>query len=245
LIASPLRGELSRPSHPAPSHPAAIEHNLEQIGNVLSQFVRLSQPPSKEARTVVSPDDIDTATRDVAASWSWTAAEAATTEAVLIPFLIHLAAARDDIKSIKFCLDAVKDESAATVFGHIAGGVVNCLESASGKSPLHVASINGHTRSVDLLLRSGALVHLRDTLGHTSLYYVCSKFQWRVLVELTSNLSGCSSRPRQCCRRPRAGRSNSWGLRRDVRGFGYQECFSHRGPNCPSNLEQNRSGCVE
>jgi len=70
----------------------------------------------------------------------------------------------------------VKNESGATEFGNIAGGVVNCLESASGKSPLHVAAINGNTRSADLLLRSGALVHLRDTLGHTALYYVSHKF---------------------------------------------------------------------
>jgi lysophospholipase len=158
---------------------------LEQIGNVLSQFVRLSQPPTNRAQTIVSPDGIDTATRDAAASWSWTAAEAATTEAVLIPFLIHLAAARDDIESIKFCFDAVKNDSGVTEFGNIAGGVVNCLESSSGKSPLHVAAINGNTRSVDLLLRSGALVHLRDTLGHTALYYVGRKFQ-SLIVELTA-----------------------------------------------------------
>lgn len=124
---------------------------------------------------VASPDSIDTVTRDAAASWSWTAAEAASTEAVLIPCLIHLAAARDDIGSIKFCLDAVKNDSGATVFGNIAGGVVNCLELSSGKSPLHVAAINGNTRSVGLLLGLGAVVHLRDTLGHTPLYYVGRK----------------------------------------------------------------------
>jgi 60kDa lysophospholipase len=176
LISTPLRGELSRAFSSAPSHPATVEHNLEQIGNVLSQFVRLSHPPSYGTQPIVSPDGIDTATREATASWSWTAAEAVTTEAVLIPFLIHLAAARDDIESIKFCLDAAKYDSGATKFGNIAGGVVNCLESSSGKSPLHVAAINGNLRSVDLLLRSGALVHLRDTLGHTALYYVGHKF---------------------------------------------------------------------
>ena len=146
---------------------------MEQIGNVLSQFVRLSQPPTRRVQTMMSSDGIDAATRDAAASWSWTAAEAATTEAVLIPFLVHLAAARDDIESIKFCFNAGKGEPGAVEFGNIAGGVVNCMESSSGKSPLHVAAINGNTRSVDLLLRSGALVHHRDTLGHTALYYVC------------------------------------------------------------------------
>ena len=178
MIATPLRGELSLPSRSAPSHPATIEHNLEQIGNVLSRFVRLSQSPPHRAQTIVSPGGIDPATRDAAASWSWTAAEAATTEAVLIPFLIHLAAARDDVESIKFCFDAVKSDPE---FGNIVGGVVNCLESSSGKSPLHVAAINGNTRSADLLLRSGALVHHRDTLGHTALYYVGFKCQLLLL----------------------------------------------------------------
>jgi 60kDa lysophospholipase len=184
LIATPLRGELSRASSSAPSHPATVEHNLEQIGNVLSHFVRLSKPLSHGAKTIVSQDSIDIATRDVTASWSWTAAETAITEAVLMPFLIHHAAARDDIQSIMFCLDAAKNDSGNTKHGSIAGGVVNCLESSSGKSPLHVAAIHGNLRSVVLLLRSGALVHLRDTLGHTALYYVGHNFQ-PVVLKLT------------------------------------------------------------
>ncbi|KXN92278.1 L-asparaginase [Leucoagaricus sp. SymC.cos] len=60
---------------------------------------------------------------------------------------------------------------AAGRYGSIAGGIVNCLDPGSGQSPLHVSALNGHTRAVELLLQSGALVHLRDTLGHTALYY--------------------------------------------------------------------------
>ena len=112
--------------------------------------------------------------KDAAAPWSWTVAEAATTEAVLFPFLIHLAAAKDNIDGLNFCLkpSIVEDPADALKFGMIPGGVVNCLEAGSGRSPLHVAAMNGNTRSVELLLRSGALVHLRDTLGHTPLYLV-------------------------------------------------------------------------
>jgi lysophospholipase len=189
LIATPLRGELSRPSSLGLRHPADVDHNLEQIGNVLSHFFHLSQPSSHGNQRMVSSDGIDAATRDVTASWTWTAAEAASTEIVLIPFLIHLAAAKDDIESIKFCFDTVKKDSAPT---DIAGGVVNCLESSSGKSPLHVAAINGNIRSVDLLLRSGALVHLRDTLGHTALYYVGRNF--RAISYQTDELLGRSAR---------------------------------------------------
>jgi len=167
----PLRGELTRPSRSAPSDPTTVENNLEQIGNVLSQFIRLSRP-TLAPKIVITSESVDAATKDAAALWSWTAAEAATTEAVLIPFLVHLAAARDDTESIQFCLDATGRDSGANEFSNIVGGVANCLDPASGKSPLHVAALSGNTRSVDLLLRSGALVHLRDTLGHTALYYV-------------------------------------------------------------------------
>ena len=123
---------------------------------------------------MVSSELPDSAAQEVTAPWTWTAAEAATTEVVLLPFLIHLAAARDDLESLKFSLSEgpAADPSASPAFGRIAGGLVNCSEPATGRSPLHVAALNGNVRSVDTLLRSGALVHLRDSLGHTALYYV-------------------------------------------------------------------------
>ncbi|OSX65580.1 hypothetical protein POSPLADRAFT_1135326 [Postia placenta MAD-698-R-SB12] len=53
----------------------------------------------------------------------------------------------------------------------IAGGLVNSIEPASGRSPLHSAALNGNVNAVNSLLEAGALVHLRDVLGHTPLYY--------------------------------------------------------------------------
>ena len=168
-------------------------------------MVRLSAP--KYARThigpvpevtVTSPLDTDHTPDDVAAPWSWTAAEASTTEASLLPFLIHLAVARDDIEGVLFCIRFQDAERA----GHIhsveaqqpqqqlslnnssdakmsflrdigaACGIVNFVDPASGHAPLHVAALNGSVRSLQILLESGALVHLRDKLGHTALYYV-------------------------------------------------------------------------
>ena len=150
---------------------------MEKIQDTLSHFVRLSRPSSSGPKIVVSSELPDSAAQEVTAPWSWTAAEAGTTEAVLLPFLIHLAAARDDLESLKFCLSEgpAADPSSSPLIpqlGKIAGGLVNCLEPATGRSPLHVAALNGNIRSVDTLLRSGALVHLRDCLGHTALYYV-------------------------------------------------------------------------
>ncbi len=176
LIGIPLRGELSKPSSTAPNQ-LTINDNLEKIQDVVSHFVRLSRPPSSGPKIVVSSEHPDLAAQEVTAPWTWTAAEAATTEAVLLPFLIHLAAARDDLESLKFSLSEgpEADPSSSPIIGQsgrIAGGLVNCLEPATGRSPLHVAALNGNIRSVDTLLRSGALVHLRDVLGHTALYYV-------------------------------------------------------------------------
>jgi len=115
--------------------------------------------------------------QDAAAPWSRTAAERASTEAVLLPFLIHLAVARDDIEGLEFCLTSGSGSSAtgmAEGAGEVVvpGGIVNCLDAGSGRSPLHVAVLNGNMKCVEKLLESGALVHLRDALGHTALYYV-------------------------------------------------------------------------
>ena len=54
----------------------------------------------------------------------------------------------------------------------VASGVVNCLDVGSGRSPLHIAALNGSEQCIRLLLTSGASVHLRDSLDHTALYYV-------------------------------------------------------------------------
>lgn len=177
-----LRGELTRPSTSAPNQPN-MEQNLENIQGVLSQFVRLSQASSSLAPAItVSSPTLDGSVQASTAPWSWTASEAASTEAVLLPFLITLAAAKNDIESLKFCLlssdsssQSIASTSSSAESSHsynIAGGIVNCLEPGSGRSPLHVASLNGSTACVNILLQSGALVHIRDQLGHTALYYV-------------------------------------------------------------------------
>ncbi|KAH9483884.1 L-asparaginase [Psilocybe cubensis] len=191
LIGEPLRGELTLASGGIGQQPI-IEQNAENIQQLLSQFVRLTRPPTViPAIRVSGPEASSSTIQDVAAPWSWTAAEAAITEAVLFPFLIHLAAARDDIESLEFCLvnsNFIKDQ--------IPGGIVNCLETGSGRSPLHVASLNGSSKSVELLLRSGALVHLRDTLGHTALYLAARQGHEDVvdlLVQAGATLAGTDS----------------------------------------------------
>lgn len=189
LIGTPLRGELTRPASALPpslSEPKGIEQSLENIQGVLSQVVRLSSSAQPSVPAIqISLDGADRSNNEkmaeAAAPWSWTAAEAASTEGVLYPYLIHLAAARNDIEAIRFCLASEagpSNEGMASPGSEpprrniaIAGGLVNSIEPASGRSPLHSAALNGNVNAVNSLLEAGALVHLRDVLGHTPLYY--------------------------------------------------------------------------
>lgn len=181
LVGTSLRGEVTLPTANLPksvSGPEGIEDSLETIQGVLSQLVRLSTLRQKVPQVVVSSTSGETKASDEStAPWSWTAAEAAFTEAALLPYLIHLSAARDDLEGVKFCLREsesaeTKNEATGSKSGAIIGGVANCIDPASGRSPLHVAALNGSIHCVNALLEAGALVHLRDSLGHTPLYYV-------------------------------------------------------------------------
>ncbi|EPT04101.1 hypothetical protein FOMPIDRAFT_136339 [Fomitopsis schrenkii] len=71
----------------------------------------------------------------------------------------------------------------------IGGGLVNCAEPASGRSPLHAAALNGCVDAVSALLEAGALVHLRDSLGHTPVYYAARQGHEQV-VEVLVKVGG-------------------------------------------------------
>ena len=208
-MAIPLRGELTRISKTAPStNHETLNQNVDSIQQMLQRFVHLSSRPTPsssvpeitltptETEHVSNPDP-----QKLAAPWSWTAAEAASTEAVLYPFLIHLAASRNDIETLKMYLGTEDDATPAlgSSSDRVTGGMVNCLESASGRSPLHVAALNGHADSVRFLLLSGALVHLRDVLGHTALYYVRTIVLAVFGYKLTRPLPGCKTKTRVHC----------------------------------------------
>lgn len=170
----PLRGELTLPPLPLPTRPPTAAPVLPSIQGLLTQFIRLSNSSSAHQipKITFSPS-LGGDARDAAASWSGTASETASIEAALLPLLMHLAAARNDVESLKFCVaTAATWEAEDIIPASIPGGVVNCLEAGSGRSPLHVAALHGNTECVTWLLKFGALVHLRDTLGHTPLYFV-------------------------------------------------------------------------
>ena len=75
----------------------------------------------------------------------------------------------------------------------VSGGLANCADPASGRSPLHAAALNGAGRAAETLLEAGALVHVRDALGHTPLYYAARQGSEEVvelLVRAGANLGG-------------------------------------------------------
>ena len=160
-MGTPLRGELTRVvanAHATQSAQTTMDEQIEKIQGILSHAVRLSSRSHGMEPTV--PSITVNSVEDSPSPWTWTAAEATSTEASLLPFVTHLAVARDDPRGLEFCLRADS-----------ANEVANSLDT-SGQSPLHVAAINNSIKCLSVLLKKGALVHLRDSLGHTPLYYV-------------------------------------------------------------------------
>ena len=186
LMGTSLRGEITVPAPstlPKSRNPQAqVDDSLGTIHDVLSQVVRLSTTRAKAPKIVLTTPKLeDTEAHESAAPWSWTAADATSTEMALLPLLTHLAAAKDDVQGLEFCLKPINQPESpsdmitpgvSTQTFHGGVGAANCIDAASGRSPLHVAALNGSLNCMKVLLESGALVHLRDGLGHTPLYYV-------------------------------------------------------------------------
>jgi len=182
LVGIPLRGELTRvatEAHLTQSAQTSMGERIEKIQEVMSHVVRLSSRANRIMPAVPSIT-VDSA-ENSSSPWTWTAAEAISTEASLLPFVTHLTVARDDPHGLEFCFrtDSV-------------GEVANCLD-VSGRSPLHTAALNNSVKCVSMLLEKGALVHLRDLLGHTPLYYAARMKHGNVvdlLVSAGANLGG-------------------------------------------------------
>ncbi|KAI0797567.1 L-asparaginase [Abortiporus biennis] len=234
LMGTPLRGELTLPASSnlstSRSQQTRLDDSLDNIQGVLSQVLRLATTPRPIPKIIITPNSESissstTAAVESTAPWSWTAAEAALTEIALYPFLIHLAAAKNDIEALNYCLttepqsqaqvttpttaaaESEQDDyglvqefdlnnlksSSRIAATSIRGGIVNCIDPGSGRSPLHVAALNGSFECVGVLLKAGALVHLRDNLGHTALYYAARQGHESIvelLVTTGANLGG-------------------------------------------------------
>ncbi len=161
-MASPLRGELSIPNLSAT---APVEGQTASLNDMLSQLIHLisGEPVSSGAPSGST------------AAWSSTQRDSTLVESALAPYLLSLAAAKNDKVAMKHLLCNVHDLDAAKAHtgsskAHIqqVSGIVNAIDPASGRNALHTACLLGHEDCAQSLLHAGALVHLRDNLGHTA-----------------------------------------------------------------------------
>jgi lysophospholipase len=191
LVGAPLRGELT--GIPRGTRAPAVDVNFEAIGSTLGHIVRLTSSARNPTPAIVV-SDAQVELPDAGAPWAWTAGEVATTQRALFSWLVHLAAAANDVDGLLHCLstDGEHEEEQSM----IVGGIVNWINPASGRSPLHVAAINGSAQCVHALLKAGSLVHLRDSLDHTALYYVSEIILWYRCVGKPDRWLGCAARPR-------------------------------------------------
>ncbi|KAL7411654.1 asparaginase-domain-containing protein [Mrakia frigida] len=187
LIGASLRGEISSPpSTNDTSSPEPAIESLERLQDLLLQASRLSEPhPSSSTVTVTVPlppipsdfatlpsstNPVHPASRTVAA-WAQPSKSAAILESALLPHLLTSAVKNGDAA----LLSSLLDEHASPKMG--SPGAVSTERNPAnginevGMSLLHVAAIHGKEAVVKVLLERGAMVHVRDLLGHTPLYY--------------------------------------------------------------------------
>ncbi|GAB1517910.1 hypothetical protein RhiTH_000965 [Rhizoctonia solani] len=196
LVSQPLRGELTLPT--PLTRPTTTA--LDSIQDLLSEILRLSQPSK--------PSNDSTGT----APWSTTASHANSTELALLPYLMHLAVARDDPASVANTASHPRHRPPQSAHGtptaehphhHLGGpnqfaqGAANAPLPGSLHTPLHTAALQGSTRCTRALLEVGALVHVRDALDHTCLFYaarVRAREVVQMLVEAGAHLGETDKR---------------------------------------------------
>jgi len=169
---TPLRGELTVP-RPLPEEHVSVDGTVEKVTDLLSHIIRISSQSTSLLSTPLAVENSKAST----APWTWTNAETLGAESALLPLLIHLATARNDTEALSLCIKSgsysdVASQSVESIPAVRAAGIVNCLDPASGQSPLHIAALHGNSEVASILLDAGASVHVRDMLDHTALYYV-------------------------------------------------------------------------
>jgi lysophospholipase len=108
--------------------PEGIPPGSQSIQPVLMQLFRLTScPPGPSSSSPSNPPAdassraLSAKARDITASWTFTDSDTVQTYHAILPFLIHVAAAKNDIEGVQFCIDAwdrlPKLEDKETQFG--------------------------------------------------------------------------------------------------------------------------------
>lgn len=155
-MGTPLRGELTQP------RPLISDLTTSKESRIHGLFTRLllvsgDSPKGKQ-------DTKESLHRSVGEGFSDSNLSAV--EDKLNPLLIASAASRPD-NTLKNLLAALLSESPNTTKPQ----GLSLLNTFSTLSPLHIACLHGQVQNVELLLKAGASVHLRDIQGHTALHY--------------------------------------------------------------------------
>ncbi|QRV85849.1 asparaginase [Ceratobasidium sp. AG-Ba] len=183
LVSAPLRGELTLP--PPLTRPMTTA--LDSVQDLLGEILRLSQYSVGPGAPEIGADASGTA------PWSTTASHAGATELALLPFLMHLAVSRDDPASVTAAAShprhppnapGITTSTPTSEQPHqFAQGAPNAPLPGSLHTPLHTAALRGSAKCTRALLEVGALVHVRDALDHTCLFYA-ARVRAREVVEV-------------------------------------------------------------
>lgn len=169
LMSIPIRGEMTLPDH----KPTALSGQSSGLEGIMGHLLQLNASPSMVANAS-RRDDAPTPSREHLGGLPRKIDEhdSRLAEAVLLPYALCLAAAKDDLPCM---VDLVRRSKAFTEnnSGHHRNdqsgkNLIDDLDPAFGKNALHVAAECGSKATLEALLQIGAFVHTRDRAGHTA-----------------------------------------------------------------------------
>ncbi|BGP38398.1 hypothetical protein JCM10449v2_002330 [Rhodotorula kratochvilovae] len=177
LIAQPLRGELT-PLSPVPTYssPATSETRLRTL---FSQLIEAAPSPNRPAAHPLAQTDgaadEPVLPQEFAPSWPSTLADEEALKAAVMPYLLAQAAAKPGplLGTLLSSLDAAPSAPLASTSSSALAlpSLLNEPAQTTLQTPLHLAALSGSAANVELLLASGASVHVRDAHGHCPLFY--------------------------------------------------------------------------
>ncbi|GAA5998416.1 uncharacterized protein JCM10292_001182 [Rhodotorula paludigena] len=181
LLSQPLRGELT-PSAPVPTY--SSPHDVDtRLRALFSQLIECAPPQQRAAahkavRPQVTAGD-PVLPPEYSATWPATLADEEALKAAVMPYLLSQAASQstDLLRTLVASLDTpalppVTSQLTSTSSSTLAlPSLLNEAAQTTLQTPLHLAVLAGNSPNVDLLLSSGASVHVRDAHGHSPLFY--------------------------------------------------------------------------